>query len=73
MLIYLAGGFHFSNKVESEMKLAEHLLERYGRYNRLCTFYYRKDAGNILTVKRQLDEKEKDEYKDEYKEIATCP
>ncbi len=55
MRIYLAGGFHFSNKIESEMKLAEHLIKKYGRYNRLCTFYYEKDADVILETKRRLD------------------
>ena len=56
MKIYLAGGFHFSNKVESEMKLAKHLTEKYGRYNRLCTFYYKKDADNILETTRRINE-----------------
>lgn len=55
MIMYLAGGFHFSNKVETEMELAKHLIEKYGRYNRLCTFYYSKDSNNILEVKRRLD------------------
>jgi len=55
MVIYLAGGFHFSKKPESEMKLAKHLMEKYGRYNRLCTFYYETDANNILETKRSLD------------------
>lgn len=55
MKLFLAGGFHFSNKVESEMKLAEHLIAKYGRYNRLCTFYYEKDSNNILETKRRLD------------------
>jgi hypothetical protein len=56
MKLYLAGGFHFSNSVESETELAKHLIKKYGRYNRLATFYYKKDADNILTVKENLDE-----------------
>lgn len=59
MKLYLAGGFHFSNKVESEMELANHLLKKYGRYNRLGTFYYKKDSNNILETKRRLDENSK--------------
>jgi hypothetical protein len=56
MILYLAGGFHFSNTVESEKSLADHLLINYNRYNRLATFYYEKDAKNILTVMEELDE-----------------
>ena len=56
MKLYLAGGFHFSNNVESETKLAKHLLEKYGRYNRLATFYYEKDANNIFEVKERMNE-----------------
>lgn len=56
MILYLAGGFHFSNKVESEKQLAEHLIAHYNRYNRLGTFFYEKDAKNILTVMEELNE-----------------
>lgn len=56
MRVYLAGGFHFSNTFDTEMELAKELLKRYGKYNRLCTFYYKKDANNILKVKEKLDE-----------------
>lgn len=56
MILYLAGGFHFSNTVESEKKLAEHLISSYNTYNRLATFYYEKDARNILTVMEELNE-----------------
>ena len=59
MILYLAGGFHFSSSVETEQKLAEHLIDKYGRYNRLATFYYEKDANNIITVKEILDENQK--------------
>lgn len=55
MILYLAGGFHFSNKVESETELAEHLISKYGRYNRLGTFYYKKDSDNIMETKRRVD------------------
>ncbi len=58
MILYLAGGFHFSNKVESETKLAKHLIDKYGRYNRLGTFYYKKDSDNILATKEVIDEHE---------------
>lgn len=56
MILYLAGGFHFSNKVENEKKLGEHLLNKYGRYNRLATFYYKKDADNIILSVEELSE-----------------
>ena len=52
MILYLAGGFHFSNKLETEVELREDLLNRYGRYNRLATFYYKDDAINILKSAR---------------------
>ena len=55
MVLYLAGGFHFSNTVESEKMLAENLLVHYNRYNRLATFYYEKDARNIITVMEELN------------------
>lgn len=50
MILYLAGGFHFSNSVETETKLAEHLVSSYGRYQRLATFFYQKDANNIIST-----------------------
>jgi hypothetical protein len=55
MLLYLAGGFHFSNSVESEKKLAEHLLKKYDSYKRLGTFFYEKDAVNIIQVVEELN------------------
>ena len=55
MILYLAGGFHFSNKVETETELAKHLIDKYGRYNRLGTFYYKKDSDNILATKEVID------------------
>jgi outer membrane lipopolysaccharide assembly protein LptE/RlpB len=55
MILYLAGGFHFSNTVESEKTLADHLLKQYNRYNRLATFYYEKDAKNIITVMEEVN------------------
>lgn len=48
MLLYLAGGFHFSNKLESEEKLKKELLNKFGKYNRLATFYYKNDADVII-------------------------
>jgi len=59
MILFLAGGFHFSNTVESEKKLAEHLVTHYNRYNRLATFYYEKDAKNILTVMEEVNENQR--------------
>jgi hypothetical protein len=56
MLLYLAGGFHFSNSVESEKKLADHLLKKYDSYKRLGTFFYKKDAVNIIQVMEELNE-----------------
>lgn len=55
MILYLAGGFHFSNSVESENMLAEHLLSKYNSYKRLATFFYEKDAGNIIQVMEELN------------------
>jgi len=57
MILYLAGGFHFSNKVETEKELGTHLLNKYGRYNRLATFFYGKDAMNIQQAIGELDGK----------------
>jgi len=59
MILYLAGGFHFSKDIASESKLADHLIERYGRYNRLCTFYYTKDADNIIKTMERFNEDER--------------
>ena len=58
MILYLAGGFHFSNTVESEKTLAKHLLTHYNRYNRLATFYYERDAKNIIQVMEEMNEHE---------------
>ena len=55
MLLYLAGGFHFSNSVETEKELALHLLSKYNCYKRLATYFYEKDAKNILTVVEELN------------------
>lgn len=54
MILYLAGGFHFSNKVETERALGIHLLYKFNKYNRLATFYYRKDAKNIQLAVEEL-------------------
>lgn len=56
MILYLAGGFHFSNKVENEKELGSHLLNKYDRYNRLATFYYKEDASNIIQSMEELNE-----------------
>jgi len=59
MILYLAGGFHFSNKVETEKELGEYLLEKYEKYNRLATFYYKKDAINIQKAVKEINENKK--------------
>jgi outer membrane lipopolysaccharide assembly protein LptE/RlpB len=56
MILYLAGGFHFSNTLETEGKLAEHLIENYGKYQRLATFFYEKDAKNIIFTVEKVNE-----------------
>lgn len=56
MILYLAGGFHFSNKVENEKALGSHLIKKYGKYNRLATFFYNKDALNIQQSVDELKE-----------------
>jgi len=56
MILYLAGGFHFSNTLEAETKLAEHLIKNYERYQRLATFYYQKDAKNIISTVGKVNE-----------------
>lgn len=59
MILYLAGGFHFSNSVKSEKSLADHLLTKYNKYQRLGTFFYTKDADNIIQVMEEVDENQR--------------
>ena len=60
MILYLAGGFHFSNKVENELELGKHLVTKYNKYNRLATYFYEQDAANIMeathSIQGELDE-----------------
>jgi len=55
MILFLAGGFHFSSKEENERELAEYLLKQHGEYNRLATFFYEKDANIIIKVVKKLN------------------
>lgn len=50
MKIYFAGNFEFLGKVEKEMGLASLCLENFNQYNRLSSFFFKKETNNVIEV-----------------------
>ena len=51
-VFYGAGNFVLQSKVENEVKFAEEVLKRTNEFNRLISFYFKKELANTLEVKR---------------------
>jgi len=61
MILYFAGNFEYLGKVEKEMELANLCLQKSGSYNRLSSFFFRKETDNVLQVVEELKQGEKNE------------
>jgi hypothetical protein len=57
LIFYPAGNFTISGKVEEERRFKNMMVEQFGEYNRLASFYFKKDTENIM----QIVEEDKDD------------
>ncbi len=49
-VFYGAGNFVLQSKVENEVRFAEEILKRTDNFNRLISFYFKKELQNTLEV-----------------------
>jgi hypothetical protein len=56
MIVYFAGGFETLGKVEKELELANLCLNSFGSYNRLSSFFFKKETDNVIEVVKLLKE-----------------
>jgi hypothetical protein len=56
MIIFFAGNFEYLGKYEKEMELANLCLDTSGEYNRLSSFFFKKETNNVIEVMKTLKE-----------------
>ena len=54
MILYFAGNFEYMGKVEKETELANLCLDSFGSYNRLASFFFKKETDNVMEVIQTL-------------------
>jgi len=58
MILYLSGNFPQLSDINKERAMAEYCEKEFQGYHRLMTFYYQKDCQTIMTVAREIKNKQ---------------
>ena len=58
MIVFFAGGFETLGKVERELELANLCIDSFGSYNRLSSFFFKKETDNVIEVVKILKEED---------------
>ena len=60
MILYNAGNFPQMGDPEEERKMMNIVLDKYPYYNRLVSFFYKKEAENVIGVMNERSQSESD-------------